>query len=143
MGHCIFDWQFYVLTLLLSVFVFCSMATFIRWSSGSSGWLSHWLFGRSQRRKHYRCPRPNYKHSKRWQRQALPFELISWCCHCSCFAPLGWMALSSLALAQGSIHVGRKDAYVLMSSFHLHVLPCLVMVFAQFVDLMLVCLHQC
>jgi hypothetical protein len=29
-----------------------------------------------------------------------------------------------------------------MSSFHLHILPNLVMVFAQFVDLMLVCLHQ-
>ncbi len=39
------------------------------------------------------------------------------------------MALSSLALAQGSICVGRKNAYVLMSSFHLHVSPNLVMVF--------------
>ena len=45
------------------------------------------------------------------------------------------MALSSLALAQGSIHVGRTDAYVLMSSFHLHVVPNLLMVFAQLLTL--------
>jgi hypothetical protein len=57
-------------------------------------------------------------------------------------ALLGSMVHSSLALAQGSIHIGRKDAYVLMSSFHLHVLANLVMVFSQFVNFMLVCLHQ-
>jgi hypothetical protein len=53
-------------------------------------------------------------------------------------ARLGWMALSSSAFAQGSINVGRKDAHVLMSSFYLHILPTLVTVFVQFVDLMLV-----
>ncbi len=55
---------------------------------------------------------------------------------------LGWMVLSSLALAQESIHIERRDSCVLISSFHLHVLPSMVPVFAQFVDLMLACLNQ-
>ncbi len=80
MGHCTFDWQFNVLTLLLSVFVFRSMANFIHWSLGSGGQLSHWSFGGSQMRKCYNCPRPNHKRSKCWQRWPLLFELITWCC---------------------------------------------------------------
>ncbi len=87
MGHCIFDWQFIVLTLLLSVFVFCSMATFICWSSGFGGRLSRWSFGGSQRCKRYCCLRPNHKCSKRGRRQALPFELIFWCCRHPCCCP--------------------------------------------------------
>jgi hypothetical protein len=76
MGHCIFHWLCNVLTLLLSVFVFCSMATFIHWSLGSGGRLSCWLFDGSQRRKCYHCLRTNHKHSKFWRRQALLFKLI-------------------------------------------------------------------
>jgi hypothetical protein len=52
------------------------------------------------------------------------------------------MVLSSSALAQGSIHVGRKDANMFMSSFHQEALPNLVTIFAQFVNLMLVFLNQ-
>jgi hypothetical protein len=57
-------------------------------------------------------------------------------------ALLSWMVLSSLALAQGSIHIGRKDAHVLMPSFCQHVLPSFVMVFDHFVNLVLDYLSQ-
>jgi hypothetical protein len=122
MGHCVFDWQFNVLTLLLSVFVFCSIATFIGWSLGSSGWLSRWSFGGSQRCKFYCCPRSNQKFTNRWQRQALPFELISRCCCCLCCHP-PWLDGTFFLSSCSRKHMRWKKqclrAHVFFSSAHL------------------------
>jgi hypothetical protein len=121
-GHCVFDWQFNVLTLLLSVFVFHSMATFIHWSSGSDGQLSCWSFGGSQRHKCYCYPRPNHKCSKHWQRQALTFDIISRCCPCPCCGPPwldGTFFLSSCLRKHSCWKKGCLHAHVFFSFAHL------------------------
>ncbi len=115
---------------------FLQHGNFIHLSLGPSGQFSCWLLGGSQQRKRYCCPRPNHKHSNTGGDELFHLSQSLSAVVVLAVALLGWMVLSSSALAQGSIHVGGKDAYMLMSSFHLHVLPNLVMVFAQFVNLL-------